>query len=127
MKKIILFACFFCLLSAAFQLHAQSIQNTSWKAFFGDSIQDTLTVHFQTDSSFVTNSKEEVLIRSTITVVGDVFTISDYGDEPYNCRDGKGSYKFNRNGDNLVFTLINDPCEDRAQTLPGLQWIKASK
>jgi hypothetical protein len=125
MKRIILFICFFCFTSALFHLQAQSIHNTSWKAFFGDPFQDTLTVHFQTDSSFVTNSKGEILVRSTITVAGDIVTISDYGTEQYNCPDGKGSYKFSRSGDTLVFTLINDPCDGRARTLNGLKWLIA--
>jgi hypothetical protein len=108
-------------------LYAQSIQNTNWKAFLADPLNDTLTIHIRTDSSFVTNSKGDVLVRSNYTIAGDTLIISDYGTGDYVCPDMKGSYKFVHNGDNLVFTLIDDPCEGRAQTLNGSKWIKALK
>jgi hypothetical protein len=127
MKKMILFAGIFCLTSTAFHLHAQSINNSNWKAFFADPFYDTLTVHIHADSSFVTKSNGEVLVRSNYTIAGDTLTLLDYGTGEYTCPDMKGKYKINLNGDNLIFTLIDDPCEGRAHALDGLKWIKASK
>jgi hypothetical protein len=126
MKKIILFTSFFCLTSTIFHLHAQSLNNTNWKTYFSDPFYDTLTIHIQGDSSFVTKSNGEVLVRSNYTIAGDTLSISDYGTGEYTCPD-KGKYKINLSTDILIFTLIEDPCEGRAQTLDGLKWIKASK
>ena len=127
MKKILFFAALFCLPFTLSQLYAQSIQNTDWKAFIADPLNDTLTIHIRTDSSFVTNRNGEVLVRSSYTIAGDTLTILDYGTGDYVCPDMKGRYKFIRSGDNLAFTLIDDPCEGRAQTLNGSKWTKALK
>ena len=127
MKKIILFISLFCLTSTLFPLHAQSINNSNWKAFFGDPFNDTLTIHIHGDSSFVTKSDGEVLVRSTYTIAGDTITISDYGAGEYTCTDAKGKYKINLNGDSLILTLIDDPCEGRATSLSGIKWIRALK
>jgi hypothetical protein len=127
MKKIILFTGFFCLTSIAFHLHAQSINNSNWKAFFRDPFNDTLIIHIHGDSSFVTNSSGEVLVRSNYTIAGDTLAISDYSTGEYACPDMKGKYKINLKADNLILTLIDDPCEGRAQALDGVKWAKASK
>ena len=127
MKKIILFAGFFCLASTVSHLHAQSLNNTKWKTFFSDPFYDTLTIHIQGDTSFVTKSRGEVLVRSKYTIAGDTLSISDYGTGEYTCPDMKGIYKMNLSTDILIFTFIEDPCEGRAQALNGTKWIKASK
>ena len=106
--------------------HAQSIDNTNWKAFI-DPLSDTLTIHISGDSSFVTRSDGEVLVRSSFTIAGDTLTISDYGTGEYVCPDSKGKYSFKVNDDTLIFTLIDDSCEGRAGTLNGLKWFKATK
>ncbi len=127
MKKIILFAGFFCLTSAVFHLHAQSINNKNWKAFFSDPFNDTLTFHIHADSSFVTNSSGEVLVRTNCTINNDTLTLSDYGTGEYVCPDMKGKYKINLNNDNFTLTLIDDPCDGRSHALEGIKWTKASK
>jgi len=127
MKKIILFTGFFCLTTMVSHLHAQSINNSNWKAFFGDPFNDTLTIHIHGDSSFVTKSSGEVLVRSNYTIAGDTLTLSDYAGGEYTCPGMIGKYKTNLSGDNLVLTLIDDPCEGRAHALDGIKWTKASK
>ena len=127
MKKIISFISFFCLTASVSCLDAQTINNTNWKTFFGDPFNDTLTIHIHGDSSFVTNSKNEVLVRSSYTLSADTITISDYGGGEYTCPDAKGKYKISLSGDSLIFILIEDPCDGRAQSLNGIKWIKASK
>jgi hypothetical protein len=126
-KKIILAAGLFLLASAVFHLQAQSINNKNWKAYIAEPFNDTLTLHIQTDSSFVTLSNGEVLVRSACKITGDIITIADYSTGQYSCPDMTGKYKINLSGDSFTLTLIEDPCEGRGQALNGLKWIKASK
>ena len=127
MKKIILITGLFLLASSVFHLQAQSINNKNWKAYIAEPFNDTLTLHIQTDSSFVTLSNGEVLVRSACKITGDIITIADYSTGQYSCPDMTGKYKINLSGDSFTLTLIEDPCEGRGQTLNGLKWIKASK
>jgi len=126
MKKIILITGLFLLVSV-FHLQAQSINNKNWKAYMAEPFNDTLTLHIQSDSSFVTLSNGEVLVRSVCKITGDVVTITDYSTGQYSCPDMTGKYKINLSGDSLTLTLLEDPCEGRNQALNGLKWIKASK
>jgi hypothetical protein len=109
------------------QLHAQSINNKNWKAFFSEPFNDTLTLHLHGDSSFVTLSNGEVLVQSKCTITDETVTISDYSTGQYSCPDMTGKYKINLKGDFLTLTLIEDACEGRAQALDGVKWTKASK
>ena len=78
MKKMFLIAGLFCLALTS-HLHAQSINNRNWKAYIADPINDTLVLHIHSDSSFVTNSKGEVMIKTNCIIAGDTLTLSDYG------------------------------------------------
>ena len=127
MKKIILAAGLFFLTSAVFHLQAQSINNTNWKAYMAEPFNDTLTLHIQSDSSFVTLSNGEVLVRSACKITGDIVNITDYSTGQYSCPDMTGKYKINLSGDSLTLTLIEDACEGRSQALNGMKWIKAPK
>ena len=127
MKKIILVTGLFLLAASVFDLQAQSINNKNWKAYLAEPFNDTLTLHIQSDSSFVTLSNGEVLVRSICKITGDVIAITDYSTGEYSCPDATGKYKINLNGDSLILALIEDSCEGRAQALNGLKWIKASK
>ncbi|MFI5187788.1 MAG: hypothetical protein ACHQF0_13740, partial [Chitinophagales bacterium] len=110
MKKIILIAGIFCLTVITSHLHAQSINNRNWKAGFGDPFFDTLTLHIHSDSSFVTNSKGEVLLRTNCILNADTLTLSDYGTGDYTCPDMPGKYKINLNGNSFTLSLIDDAC-----------------
>jgi hypothetical protein len=58
-------------------------------------------------------------IHGTYTMAGDTFTITHNEGKkvPKNCA-GPGEYKFNRQGDNLTFTLVNDDtCKDRKKNM----------
>ena len=127
MKKIILTTGLFFLTSAVFHLQAQSINNKNWKAFFAEPFNDTLTLHIQSDSSFVTLSNGEVLVRSSCKITGDIVTLTDYSTGEYSCPGATGKYKINLSGDSFTLTLIEDSCEGRSQALNGVKWIKASK
>ena len=125
MKKIILFAGFF--FFASIISHAQSINNRNWKAYISDPVNDTATFHIQSDSSFVTNSKGEVMVRNKCMFTGDTLTIVDQGTEEQGCPDMKGKYKINLNGNSFTLTLIDDPCDGRAHALEGRKWVESAK
>lgn len=127
MKKLILLAGFFCLASFLFHLNAQSINNRNWKIYVGDPMNDTLTLHIKSDSSFVTNSRGDVMIRTNCTVSGDTLTIADYDSGEHSCPEAKGKYKIDLKGNTFKSTLIEDGCEGRAQILNGATWIEAMK
>ncbi|HEY0434290.1 MAG TPA: hypothetical protein VGC95_10485 [Chitinophagaceae bacterium] len=103
-----------------------SIQNHDWKGFLGGEVNDTLTWHMGTDSSFVTNSHGDVMVKSKITVTGDKITITDY-DGQYACTEATGSYTFTVTGNSMSLKKIEDGCEGRAQAIDGLQWTAANK
>ena len=127
MKKIILFAGLFCFVSTMSNLHAQSINNRNWKAYIGDPINDTATFHIHSDSSFVTNSKGEVVVHNHCEISGDTLTVLDYGTEEQGCPDIKGKYKINLTGNSFTLTLIDDPCEGRAHALDSRKWTESLK
>jgi hypothetical protein len=127
MKKIILSVGLFLVASAVFHVQAQSINNKNWKAYFAQPFNDTLTFHLQSDSSYVTTSTGEVLVQINCKINGDILTLTDYSTTQYSCPDATGKYKITMGTDSFTLTLIEDPCEGRAQALNGLKWIKASK
>ena len=127
MKKMILLACVFCLASIVSNVCGQSINNRNWKAFFPDEINDTLTLHIHSDSSFVTNSKGEVMLRTNCIIKADTLTLSDYGEGEHTCPNALGKYKINLNGKSLMFSLIDDSCDGRAHALDGVKWTEAGK
>ena len=79
MKKIILLASILYLASLTVPLNAQSIDHRNWKAYVADPINDTITFHIQSDSSFVTNNKGEVVIRVSCMITADTLTILNLG------------------------------------------------
>lgn len=127
MKKIILLTGLFFFTSATFHIQAQSINNKNWKAFFAEPFNDTLILHIKSDSSFVTLRTGEVLVQSKCTISGDTLALTDYSTGEYSCPDVTGKYKINTSGDSFTLTLIEDPCDGRAQALNGIKWIKASR
>ena len=127
MKKIILITGLFLLSSSVFHLHAQSINNKNWKAFFAEPFNDTLTLHIQSDSSFVTLSNGDVLVRTACKITDDIVTLTDYSTREYSCPGVTGKYKINLREDTFTLTLIEDSCAERGQALSGVKWIKASK
>jgi hypothetical protein len=127
MKKLILLTGFFFLASFLFHLNAQSINNRNWKLYVADPINDTLTLHIKSDSSFVTNSKGDVMIRTNCTISGDTLTIADYDSGEHSCPEAKGKYKIDLKGNSFKSILIEDGCEGRGQLLNGALWIEATK
>jgi hypothetical protein len=119
MKKILLLIFLF---ASVISVHAQSINNKNWKAYLDPPINDTVTFHIQSDSSFVTNSNGEVVIRVRCTILGDTLTILNQDAEQTGCPDQKGKYNIDLKEDSFKLTLIEDACEGRAHALQGPRW-----
>ena len=117
----------YCIFAASLltHLHAQSINNRNWKAFFSDPFNDTLVFHIHSDSSFVTSNNAGHLLRTNCTITADTLTLSDYSTGQYSCPDTKGKYKIQTDGHSLTLKLIEDPCDGRARALDGVKWIEA--
>ena len=111
------------LLAGAISLHAQSLKGTSWKLYI-DELHDTLTFHIKADTSFVTDGSGETVVRSICKINKDSVTLKDI-DGKYACPDQAGVYTYAFIADTLTMTLVNDPCDNRANSLNGARWIRA--
>ena len=127
MKKIILSTAIILFASVLPGLHAQSIDNKNWKGYLDAPINDTVTFHIHSDSSFVTKSNGDVAIRIRCTVSGDTLTILNQDAEQHGCPDQKGKYKIDATNDSLILTLIEDECEGRSRALNGVRWKMVTK
>jgi len=103
---------------------AQSLVNTNWKAYIGDPVNDTLVLHIKADSSFVTDRSGAAVVRSVCKIKGDTLSLDDF-DGQFACPSMVGRYKVAQTGEQLVFTLIDDPCDGRAGALPVTKWMRA--
>jgi hypothetical protein len=124
MKHLFLTLTVFLLVAGLSRTNAQSLINTNWKTYIGGEVNDTLVLHIKTDSSFVTNSMGTVVVRSVCKISGDTLSLTDYDGE-YACPSVTGRYKVAQPGEMLVFTLVDDPCDGRANALPNTKWKKA--
>jgi hypothetical protein len=122
MKKLPLLV-LFALILGAFRGNAQSLHNTAWKMYVAG-LSDTLTLHIGSDTSFVTISAGDVVIRSLCHVAGDTLTMKDF-DGQYMCQDGTGVYQYTVKDDKLVLKMVTDPCNDRATSINGMPWDRA--
>lgn len=127
MKKLILFTAFFCLALLMGQLHAQSINNKSWKTYMDAPINDTAILNIYTDSSSITNSQGQVMVRHQCKISGDTLTIQDLGTEEQGCSGIKGIYKINLTENGFTLALISDACSGRSQALAGRKWTEIAK
>ena|SRR5438445_13369780 len=110
-------------LAGAISLHAQSIKGTTWKLYI-DELHDTITLHIKGDSSFVTDGSGEVVVRSLCKISKDTITLKDV-DGKYVCPDQAGVYTYAFIADTLTMTLVNDPCDNRVNSINGARWIRA--
>jgi hypothetical protein len=125
MKKVILFAGLICFCSVLCQ--AQSIDNRNWKAYLEAPINDTVTFHIHSDSSFVTNSNGEVVIRLNCTITSDTLTIVNQDGAETGCPDQKGKYKIDLKESSFKLNRIEDACDGRAQAISGVIWSESVK
>ncbi|HEY4336298.1 MAG TPA: hypothetical protein VGM89_10380 [Puia sp.] len=103
---------------------SQSLVNTNWKAYIADPVNDTLELHIKADSSFVTDRTGTAVVRSLCKISHDTLSLDDF-DGQFACPSQVGKYKVTVTGDQLVFALIEDPCDGRAGTLPATKWMRA--
>jgi hypothetical protein len=108
------------------QSQTPSLTNTNWKLFIPD-LNDSITLHIKTDSSFVTNGTGEAVVRSVCKISADTLCFTDY-DGQYACPNATGKYKITLNDDAsaLTLTLIEDPCDGRANAINKIKWTKAA-
>jgi hypothetical protein len=125
MKKYFFLAiCLVCM--GLLKIQAQSLQSTKWKSLFAAPINDTAILTFNSDASVtITNSKGMELVRSIFHISKDTVSINDV-EGPIACPDGAGFYKFTKSGNFLKLMIINDPCDGRANSLSGREWIKVA-
>jgi hypothetical protein len=127
MLKLILCTLSFLLTSAICRLHAQSITNKCWKSYIGSPINDTAFFYIYSDSSMITNSKGDVMVRQHCKISGDTLTILDFGTEEQGCADIEGSYKINLAHNSFTLSVIDDPCGGRPQAFTAGRWTEAIK
>jgi len=107
--------------------HSQSIDNRNWKAYLTAPINDTVTFHLNSDSSFITNSNGEVVIRLSCIITADTLTMVNQDPNEHGCPDQKGVYVINFKENGFTLDLINDACEGRAHALTGITWKDPGK
>lgn len=120
MKKITLSAAFL-IVSGFLSIHAQILTHTAWKAFFGDPINDTISWHFDKDTSYVAGSTGDIFVRSHYKVVKDTIFISDY-DGQYQCPGMDAKYTYTIKGNEMTLVLIEDACQGR-NAIAGIKWV----
>ena len=118
-----LFLSFALLLAGAAGLRAQSLKGTNWKLYI-DELHDTLTFHIREDSSFVTDGSGEMVVRSVCKISKDTIQLKDI-DGKYVCPDQTGVYTYAFIADTLTLTLVNDPCDNRSNSINGARWTRA--
>jgi hypothetical protein len=124
MKHLLVALLFFLATALLSRADAQSLVNTNWKAYIGEPVNDTLVLHIKADSSFVTDRSGAAVVRSVCKIKGDTLSLDDV-DGQFACPSMVGRYKVAQTGEQLVFTLIDDPCDGRAGALPATKWMKA--
>ena len=125
MKKSILITALICLASLASQ--SQSIDSKNWKAHLPAPINDTVTLHLNSDSSFIANSDGQVVIRMSCMIVGNTLTLVNQDPGEHGCPNQKGTYTINYKGKDFTLSVVSDPCEGRAHALTGVTWTESAK
>ena len=105
----------------SFSVSAQSLVKTSWRGYYGDPINDTITIHYLKDSSYVTSSKGDTLVVSKNYMTRDTVKIADIGGQ-YQCPP-EGTYTYVIKGNTLHFILVSDDCEGR-QAIQDIIWTR---
>lgn len=108
------------------QTQTPSLRNTNWKLFVPE-LNDTITLHIKTDSSFVTGATGEAVVRSVCKVSADTLSFTDY-DGQYACPNATGKYKISLADDasSMTLTLIEDPCDGRANSINKAKWLRGA-
>jgi len=126
MIKIILFVCVV-MLALQNTSNAQTIQNTVWKSYFADPINDTATLSIANDSITISNSHGMTVVKSIFHINADTITINDVEGAIKCSPDENGVYHYTLSADKLGLHLISDPCDGRANSISDREWMKENK
>lgn len=113
-----------CLMAGLAGLKAQTVTHTSWSGYYGDPINDTITIHYLKDSSFVTTKKGDTIVFSKNFLGKDTIKINDAGGT-YPCP-SEGIYTYTIKDDILHFKLVSDDCEGRT-VIQDIVWTKVKE
>lgn len=105
------------------QTEPPSMKNTTWKAYL-DQLNDSIALHVLNDSSFVTTSNGDTVVRSVCKLSADTLLLTDY-DGQYACPGMTGKYKVSFDSDVMTTVLVADPCDGRAGSINNLKWKKS--
>lgn len=105
------------------QTEAPAVKNTVWKAWL-EQLNDSISLHITNDSSFVTTSNGDTVVRSVCKMSDDTLLLSDY-DGQYACTGVTGKYKVSFDNDVMTTVLIDDACEGRAGSINNLKWRRS--
>ena len=118
----ILFIAAFSIATIGARAQTPSLKNTVWK-FYVDGLGDTLTYHFDADTSWAASSSGEMIVRSLWKESKDTLRINDV-DGTYPCHDGEGVYRYVIDGDVMSWILLSDPCPNRSGSLSSVKFIR---
>ena len=113
-----------CLVAGIVGLKAQTVANTRWSGYYADPINDTITIHYLKDSSFVTSKKGDTLVYSRNSLGKDTIKINDVGGM-YPCP-SEGIYTYTIKDNVLHFKLVSDDCEGRA-VIQDIVWTEVKE
>jgi hypothetical protein len=127
MKKPLLVASALLLSLMSMTANAQtpSLKNSTWKLYVQE-LNDTITLHIKMDSSYVTVSTGDAVVKSVCKISADTLSFTDY-DGQYACPSQTGTYKLSFSDDNtvMIMTVIDDPCDGRNGAINKMKWMKA--
>jgi|ERR1700694_4931540 len=96
---------------------ASPLQDTKWKSYVGEPLNDTLIWKFDRDSFFIQTQTAEVLLTGIYTCAHDTLAFYDLGGQ-YACPINQtGKYRFAINGDVMQLNMISDECMGRAMAI----------
>ena len=122
MARLRLFFLLFCLLTAGVGSQAQSIRNSTWKAYFFP-INDSVRLRFTADSMLVRTDSGVTLLRSGYKDSAGIVTLEDR-DGTNACPFLTGKYRPRVTNDTLIMILEADHCDQRSGTLMAKWWIR---
>ena len=99
-----------------------SLKNTVWR-FYVEGLNDTLTYHFDADTSWAESSSGEKVVRSLWKESKDTLRLNDV-DGMYPCHDGEGVYRWLIDGDVMSWVLVSDPCTQRSESLSNVKFYR---
>src|SRR5437899_80406 len=123
MNKIGIFLSLF-LIAGITSIKAQSLARTSWSGYYADPINDTITIHYLKDSSFVTSKKGDTIVYSKNYLGKDTIKINDAGGM-YPCP-SEGVYTYTIKDDTLHLKVVSDDCEGRT-VIQDIVWTRVKE